>query len=88
MASMTDEELTNLMGPASGTTAKRRKKKKAIPAFGSLARRRRLLRNSKNLRFKEVYKPITPTVALCFIFVAGSIYGFLHWHVFSKQGKK
>lgn len=37
MASMTDEELTNLMGPASGTTAKRRKKKKAIPAFGSLA---------------------------------------------------
>ena len=44
-------------------------------------KRRKLLRNSKNLRFKELYKPITPMVALSFCFVAGSIFLFLKYVV-------
>ncbi|GMI33546.1 hypothetical protein TrCOL_g11581 [Triparma columacea] len=84
MSSVTDEELHNLMGPGGGAK-KRVVKKKKIPMIGHLGRRRRLLRNSNNLRFKEVYKPITPTVAFCFLFVAGSIWAFLNYVVIKPK---
>lgn len=57
------------------------RRRKKIPQVGQLSKRRKLLRNSKNLRFKEVYKPISPVVGASFIFVAGSIYLFLYYHV-------
>jgi len=66
------------------TTKKRAKK---IPVFGAIKKRGKLLRNSKNLRFKEVYKPIEPMVLLSFAFVAGSIYLFLHYVVYADARK-
>mmetsp|Transcript_1899 Transcript_1899/g.3508 ORF Transcript_1899/g.3508 Transcript_1899/m.3508 type:complete len:86 (-) Transcript_1899:39-296(-) len=57
------------------------RRRKKIPQLGHFNRRRKLLKNSNNLRFKAVYKPITPMVALSFCFVAGSIFLFLRYVV-------
>ncbi|GMH73800.1 hypothetical protein TrVE_jg12161 [Triparma verrucosa] len=57
------------------------RRRKKIPQVGQLSKRRKLLRNSQNLRFKEVYKPIDAKVGAGFLFVAGSIYLFLYYHV-------
>ena len=58
-----------------------RRKKADIQQFGSLNSKRKLLKNSKNLRFKELHKPVEPIVILCFLFVAGGIWAFLHFVV-------
>ena len=57
------------------------RKKTNIQQFGSLNSKRKLLKKSSNLRFRELHKPIEPIVVLCFLFVAGGIWAFLHFVV-------
>jgi len=55
--------------------------RRRIPTVGKFRKRQRLLRNSNNLRFKGVYKPINPTVFFIFISMVLILYYFLHHYV-------
>jgi hypothetical protein len=54
------------------------------PLSSPSQKRRNLLKNSNNLRFKGLYKPIEPAVLISFLFVAGSILLFLRYVVHAK----
>jgi hypothetical protein len=52
-----------------------------IPNFGHLKKRGRMMRNSNNLRFKELYKPISSPVLIIFCAIVFFLYWFLRKYV-------
>ena len=69
------------------TNKKAPRRRKKIPQFGIGKKRGRLLRDSRNLRFKSIYKPVSWAALLIFLGIVGFLYWFLHFHVPSRNPK-